>query len=56
MDQLNTMLQDAKALLKTARKYETAEADGIDPELAAALATAVERTVAPENRPQVRDR
>ncbi len=43
MELINTMLQDAKALLKTAQKYAAGpHADGLDPAIVSALATAVE--------------
>jgi hypothetical protein len=53
MEKLESTVQDARALLKTAQKYAaTDERDGIDPDLAAALATAIERAVAADTTQQ----
>jgi hypothetical protein len=53
MEKLNSMVQDARALLKSAQKYApTDDRDGIDPDLTAALATAIEKAVAADTTQQ----
>ncbi|MBN2353539.1 MAG: hypothetical protein JXD23_13280, partial [Spirochaetales bacterium] len=53
MERLESTVQDARALLKSAQKYaETEERDGIDPDLVSALATAIERAIAADTTQQ----
>jgi hypothetical protein len=58
MEQLNTLVQDAKTLLKAAQRHEIApHQDGIDSALIAALATAIEMALASDTtqRNAIRD-
>jgi hypothetical protein len=53
MEKLEATVQDARALLKAAKKYEARpDCDGIDCELAALLSGAIERAVASETAQQ----